>query len=397
MANTQKMSAREAARLFLGAQGLLESPSRRVSPESLLSLVRSLGFLQIDTIQVVARAHDLTLHARRDGYRPPHLEALRQRRQLFEGWTHDASLIPAEWYPLWKARFRTDDARIRAHNWWRSLLGESSSEICRAVMVRIREEGPLKSADFAHPEKRGPWWGWKPQKAALDYLWRTGQLAVVCRDGFQKVYDLPGRVLPKVHELPEPEEKTSLDWFCAGAAERLDVFTPRELAGFWCAVDLASARRWCEGAAKEGRIEPVEVASADGSPPQSAFALPGWRSRARREGPERIRLLSPFDPIVRDRARAVRRFAFDYRLEAFTPKARRQHGYYVLPILDREELVGRLDAKLHRDRGTLEVRGLFWEARIRCGVGRRRRLVEALERLAAFSGAKSIEGLPARM
>jgi uncharacterized protein YcaQ len=261
-------------------------------------------------------------------------------------------------------------------------------------MARIRVEGPLKSSDFDHPEKRGPWWGWKPQKAALDYLWRTGQLAVVRREGFQKVYDLPGRALPEVHEVPEPEEKTLLDRFCSGAAERLEVFTPRDVAGFWCAVDLASARSWCEAASREGRIEAVEVESADGGPPQSAFALPGWRSRARREAPERIRLLAPFDPIVRDRARAVRRFGFDYRLEAFTPKAMRQHGYYVLPMLDRGELVGRLDTKLHRDRGTLEVKGLFWEPRVRCGAGRRRRLEDALERLAAFAGAKSIEGLP---
>ncbi|HWQ09555.1 MAG TPA: crosslink repair DNA glycosylase YcaQ family protein, partial [Holophaga sp.] len=172
-------------------------------------------------------------------------------------------------------------------------------------------------------------------------------------------------------------------------------FTPRELAAFWDELDLASARAWCAAATADGRLLPVEVEAADGSARQAAFALADWRDRlvAAPEAPEGTRLLCPFDPILRDRARCLRRFGFDYRFEAFTPAANRQYGYYVLPILEGGRLVGRLDPKVHRDRGVLEVRGLWWERGIRPTKARLKGLRKALEGLAAFTGARDIEGL----
>jgi len=390
----ETLSAQASRRLFLGAQGLLENPGRRATRPDLVRLIQSLGFVQVDTINVAGRAHDLTLFSRLWGYKPAQLQTLLEKdRALFEGWTHDASIIPTAWYPQWKPRFRKDGPRIEAHAWWQNLLGPETERICAHVLERITAEGALGSADFDHPEKRGPWWGWKPQKAALDYLWRTGQLAVAARVNFHKRYDLPERVLPQVYALPEPDSEAHLEWCCATAMERLLVFTPRELAAFWNALEPAEARAWCQRAAREGRIVPVSLESADASEAQAAFAVVDWKRRLAElpEVPDGIRLLCPFDPVLRDRARALRRFGFDYRFEAFTPETKRIYGYYVMPLLEGERLVGRLDPKLHRERSLLEVRGLWWEAGVKPTKLRLKKLGVALEGLASFLGATEIQ------
>ncbi len=391
------LTAAQAARLLLGAQGLLDDPDRRATPAALKRLLLRLGFVQLDTINVVARAQDLTLFSRLHGYRPAQLQRLLERdRFLFEGFTHDASAIPCAFYPHWKPRFREDAGRIRGHAWWQHhFRGTDAAAVIATVMARIAAEGALGSADFEHPEKRGPWWGWKPQKAALDYLWRSGELAIAGRVHFAKRYDLPGRVLPGIHDLPEPSPAEHLEWACGSAAERLGVFTPRELADYWDRVDLAEARAWCQAASAEGRLVAVQVEAADGSAPARAFALADWGARLRRlpEAPALTRLLSPFDPVLRDRGRGLRRFGFDYRFEAFTPEPKRLHGYYVLPILEGGRLVGRLDPKLHRERGLLEIKRLAWEPGIRPTRARVRGLHAALERLCGFLGAERWEGV----
>ena len=387
------LSAAAARRLFLGAQGLLEDPTRRATVTSLQALIERLGFVQVDTINVVARAHDLTLFSRLDGYRPEQLRRLVEDKQtLFEHWTHDASLIPTTWFPHWQPRFDRDRARLQAHAWWQHhFRGTEGAQVVQTVKARIAAEGPLKSSDFEHPEKRGPWWGWKPQKAALDFLWRSGELMIPRREGFQKVYDLTERVLPDAHALPCPAPEVHLDWACTTAAERLQVFTAKELADDWCAVEAPAARTWCATAARSGRIVPVQVEEASGAR-QPAFALVDWEDRLARlpAPPEGLRLLCPFDPVLRDRARALRRFGFDYRFEAFVPEAKRQFGYFVLPLLEGDRLVGRLDPKLHRDQGLLVIKGLWWEPGIKPTQARRRSLEAALERLAAFTGADQI-------
>ena len=391
-----RLSAAQAARLLLGAQGLCADPARKATKRELAKTIDTLGFVQVDTINVVARAHDLTLLSRLDGYRPELLRTLLEKdRALFEHWTHDAAVIPTRWYAHWKPRFARAFARIETHPWWEERLGGRPEEMLDHVRARIRAEGPLKSVDFEHEGERGTWWAWKPAKAALECLWRTGELAIAGREHFHKRYDLAQRVHPEAHGLPVPDPDEQLEWACATAAERLVIFTPRELAAFWNEVALGAAREWCAEAQRQGRVVPVAVESADGSAPQPAFALADWSARLRQlpEPPDRMRLLCPFDPILRDRARCLLRFGFDYRFEAFTPASKRQYGYYVLPLLEGSRLVGRLDPKLYRDKGVLEVRGLWWEPGIKPTKLRRNRLEEALERLAAFTGATVIQGI----
>ena len=383
------MTATQGRRLLLAGQALL-------GPQAggLEALIQQLGYVQLDSINVLERAHHLILGCRAPGYQPAQFDALLDQRRLFEHWTHDAAAIPIQWYPHWKLRFPRSRARILANAWWRERVGERVEELLAQVLERIRVEGPLRSADFEHVRTgEAGWWGWKPQKAALELLWHVGELAVADRVHFHKVYDLAHRVFPEAHTLPAPDPETHLEWACATALERLQVATARELAAFWNAVEPAEAARWCAAALAAGRLERVEVASQDGSAAKPCFAAPGWRERLAGlpEPDPRIRLLCPFDPILRDRARTLRLFGFDYRFEAFVPEPKRQYGYYVLPILEGDALVGRLDAKLHRGRGALEVKGLWWEPRIRPTKARLGRLRAALEGLAARIGAGAVE------
>jgi uncharacterized protein YcaQ len=389
-----------ARRLLLGAQGLLDDPRRKATADALHELVERMGFVQIDSINVVERAHHLILAARFQGYQPRLLERLLERqRRLFEHWTHDASAIPSSWYPYWKIRFERYRHRVQAHPWWRERIGAEPQKVIDHVRERILREGPLMTRDFEGERTGGEqgWWGWKPQKTALEYLWRTGELAIAGRSSFHKVYDLAERVLPAGHAAPRPSDAEHLDWAGRTALERLGVASPDEIAGFWAAISLAEARAWCEQAAARGEIVPVQVEAADGGRPRASWALPDWEARAAAlpPAPPRIRLLAPFDPILRDRKRTLRLFDFDYRFEAFVPGQHRKHGYYVLPILEGERLIGRLDPKVHREKGLLEVKGLWWEPKIKETKGRRAALEAELDRLAKRVGAERWTRAPA--
>lgn len=389
------VSADAARRLFLGAQGLLDDPRRKVTPDVLYDLIERLGFVQIDSINVVERAHHLTLAARLDGYRQPHFDRLLHRdRRLFEHWTHDASAIPVRWYPHWQHRFAQAKTRIEEHPWWQDRLGANFDAVRDSVLRRVTEEGALLTRDFEEERPAGEsngWWNWKSQKAVLEQLWRTGTLAIAGRESFHKVYDLAERVFPHVCSSPAPATEEHVDWACRTALERLGVATAEELASFWRAIPVGAAKAWCAAASRRGEIVPVKVGAVDGSAPRSAWALPDWEERLALlpDAPQRIRLLAPFDPILRDRRRALRLFGFDYRFEAFVPAPQRRYGYYVLPILEGERLVGRLDPKLHREERHLEVRGLWWEPGVRATRKRTEALDVALARLARFVGAET--------
>ncbi|HYL04787.1 MAG TPA: crosslink repair DNA glycosylase YcaQ family protein, partial [Thermoanaerobaculia bacterium] len=224
----------------------------------------------------------------------------------------------------------------------------------------------------------------------------TGEAAIAGRRGFHKVYDLTERVLPDAIAAPRPGPEENLDWACRTAIERLGVATPSEIAAFWRAVPAAAVRGWCADAAARGEIAAVDLESADGAPARAAFAVADWdaRSRAAPAAPSGIKILCPFDPILHDRVRTLRLFGFDFRFEAFVPAAKRRHGYYVMPLLEGDRLVGRIDPKLHRGEDRLEVRSVRWEPGVRPTRRRMAALDAALGRLAALVGASRWE-LPA--
>jgi uncharacterized protein YcaQ len=386
-------------RLLLGAQGLLDDPGRATS-ESVYELVHRLGYVQIDSINVVERAHHLILAPRLRGYRPSLLQGLlERRRRLFEHWTHDAAAIPTAWFPHWHERFERYRRELRRRPWWRERMGSRPQAVIAQVRARLERDGPLLARELAAGNGRGgaiSWWGWSPQKTALEYLWWTGEAAIAGRRGFHKLYDLTRRVLPDAMAAPRPGPGENLEWACRTAIERLGVATPSEIAVFWHAVPSAAVRNWCADAAARGEIAAVDLESADGSPPRSAFAVADWgtRSRAEPATPSRIKLLCPFDPILHDRRRTLRLFGFDFRFEGFVPAAERRHGYYVMPLLEGERLVGRIDPKLHRGEDRLEVRSVRWEPGVRPTRRRLAALDAAVGRLAALVGASRWE-LPA--
>jgi hypothetical protein len=316
---------------------------------------------------------------------------LENERTLFEHWTHDASAIPTKWFEHWKPRFNLNKERIRQNRWWQQRIGDDPDKVIAHVRDRIAEHGPLRSKDFEHDssERSSGWWGWKPQKAALEYLWSTGELTVVRRESFQKVYDLTERVLPLFHNKPTPPEAEHIEWACSTALERLVIATPKEIADFWNTISLSQAKKWCEEKDASQTLVPVIIESLDGDNRWQSFALPDWEKRLRTqpEPPQRMRLLCPFDPVLRERRRLERLFGFTYRFEAFVPAAQRQHGYFVLPILEGDGLIGRLDPKMHRDRGLLEIRKVWLEPAINLTKTRAQKLEEAVARLARLVGA----------
>lgn len=382
-------------RLLLGGQGLLSDPARKATPAAVHRQIEAMGFVQVDTINIVERAHHHILRSRFDDYRPDMLTRLLERdRKLFEHWTHDASVIPAKWFHCWKVRF--DRYRRRGHarkGWWAERMGGDPERVTAHVRERIEAEGPLMSKDFEHNgDGAGPWWGWKPQKAALEYLWRSGELAINARVNFHKVYDLTHRVFPDLHDADAPDQDDHIAWACRAALDRLGAGTPAELSAFMRAIDQHEAGAWCKAAAARGEIMPVLIEHADGTKPRRAYACLDWRRRASRFGdpPDRMRLLSPFDPVIRDRRRALRLFGFDYRFEAFVPAPKRRYGYYVLPVLHRDRFVARVDPKLHRGEGHLEIKGVWWQPDVKVTRTLRRTLEDAVAEFAASLGADHV-------
>ncbi|MBC7984876.1 MAG: YcaQ family DNA glycosylase [Candidatus Obscuribacterales bacterium] len=395
MSSAPVVTAVEARALLLAGQGLLANPARRAGPRAVQRIVEQLGFVQVDSIQKLERAHHLIIGARLDGYRAQHLdELLFRKRTLFEHWTHDAALIPTSSFANWKPRFIRSEERFRRSRWFQHRLGGDAERMIALVHDRITREGPLRTSDFERSAAQPAtgWWDWTPEKAALEFLWHTGRLAIAGRDRFQKIYDLVERVFPDAQGAIAPTSALHLDWACRAALERLGVATAGELTAYWAAVKPADAQAWCRAALIAGDIVEVLIDALGEGKPRKAYAFVDWSKRVRKltGAPERMRLLAPFDPVVRDRKRALRLFNFDYRFEAFVPAKQRKYGYYVCPLLEGDQLVGRIEPRHDRERSTLVIEGLWWERGIKRDATRKRKLNDALAVLAAQIGAAKI-------
>lgn len=384
----------QARRLLLHLQGLADSPNKRLKRQDLYDLIVRMGFVQVDSIRTVERAHHLTLMSRNAHYQPSMLKRLLEDdRLLFENWTHDASVIPTQWYPYWQPRFARAHRGITRSQHWMGRLGAEAHHIIDRVRKRVRDHGPVMARELTETREPGVgvWWGWGPSKTALEYLWRTGEFAICGRVNFQKVYDLSERVIPADYYDQMPSEADYIDWACRTAMDRLGCATPSELAAFWGNFDLADAKAWCERHNGDDLRE-VLVESADGSEPRQSYAQHDIDAQLQElPGPTlRVRFLSPFDPVIRDRKRALRLFNFDYRFEAFVPAPQRQYGYYVLPILERDRFIGRIDLKCDRKAKTLTVNGLWLEPGVRQSKKRNDQIAKELERYRMFVKADSV-------
>lgn len=364
-----------------------------MTKQDLLELIEHMGFVQIDSIDTVARAHHMILFSRNQTYQRAHLEQLLESdRALFENWTHDAAIIPTRYYPYWQHRFAREENRLRER--WRKWRRNGFETALHGVLDHIRKDGPTMSRHMQDDKRKGGdgWWDWHPSKTALEYLWRTGVLAVDRREGFQKVYDLSQRIIPTTHRKKKISSSAFTDWTCRSALDRLGFATPGEIAAFWGAIATDEAKVWCAKHLGRDLIE-VQVESADGSKPRRVLSQPAVLETAAQlpEPPGRIRVLSPFDPLVRDRKRALRLFNFHYRIEVFVPAAKRQYGYYVFPLLEKDSLIGRIDMKRGRRAGALSVTRLWLEPGKKLTAVRQRGLEAELERMRRFVGAERVD------
>ncbi|OWV71832.1 hypothetical protein ATY77_09790 [Rhizobium sp. R634] len=387
---TNLLSNSDARRIFLAKQGLSAPPNRALTKSGLLQLIHELGFVQVDSIQTVERAHHQILFSRNQTYRREHLKALLEKeRALFEHWTHDASILPSAFFVYWKHKFRHQEKVLIER--WRKWRGEGFEAAFEETYERVRRDGAMLARDVkTDGHVSGGWWNWHPNKTALEYFWHTGKLAIAGRSNFQKIYDLTERVIPAEFREPEVSREDFIDWACRSALTRLGFATHGEIAAFWNLVSPDEAKAWVAAHRDELAEVLIEPALGDKARPSWAFADFFSALDSYPDAPPRIRVLSPFDPMIRDRNRTERLFGFFYRIEVFVPEAKREYGYYVFPLLEGDRLIGRIDMKADRKKSTLDVRRLWLEPGVKASVGRLEKLEAELDRLARFAGVEKV-------
>ena len=379
-----RISNRDARRLWLWTNGLAEAPTGK---PDVMSMIRALGFVQIDTIRNVTRAHHHILWTRNQNYREAMLWPLLGRdRLIFEHFTHDASLIPMEFLPNWQRQFRRMGEKVARDAWYQS--GLARDQIAR-IKSRIEAEGALSTHAFDTKAASRAMWARPPHKKALDQMWYAGDLATCFRQNFVKYYNLPDRVFP-AHLRDGPPGHEQVDWLCTNALDRLSFATTGEVQRFWDATTSPETRAWTQTA----ETVPVEIELANRQT-ILAHAHPDIETRlARAPAPTgRLRILNPFDPAVRDRNRLERLFGFDYRNEMFVPAAKRRWGYYVYPLLEGDRFVGRIELKADRAKGWMRVTGFWPEPRVTWTPARFDRLLAELTRFARLAGTRDLLGL----
>ncbi|MCF6733572.1 winged helix-turn-helix domain-containing protein [Blastococcus sp. KM273129] len=356
MTPVERLPAALARRIALAAQGFAEPrPATAVGTRQLRRLTERLAVVQIDSVNVLSRSHYLPAFSRLGPYPREVLDALANRRHdLFEYWAHEASFLPVRLHPFLRWRM----AAVQQEAWGSmTRVHRERPEYVASLLDRVRRDGPLRAGELQEqrPNRPGSMWNWHAGKAALEYLFFTGELTASCRTaGFERVYDLPERVLPAdVLEAPTPPRPDAVRELVRTAARALGVATEADLRDYF-RLTPADARTAIAELSDAGELLPVEVVG---------WGRPAWLDPGARR-PRWIRaraLLSPFDSLVWERPRVERIFGFRYRLEIYTPEHQRVHGYYVLPFLLGDRLVGRVDLKADRKAGVLRVQAAHAE------------------------------------
>lgn len=349
------LSAAQARRVALAAQGFVDPrpvgvPDRR----ALRRVMGRIGVLQIDSVNVLVRSHYLPIFSRLGPYPASLLEraAYQAPRDLFEYWGHEASLLPVAAHPLF--RWRMERAAGEAWGGMRRIMRDRPGYI-EAVLDEVRARGPIGAGELeeeARPRRSGPWWDWHDAKRALEWLFWSGRVTSAGRRGFERLYDLPERVLPaEVIASPTPTEADAQRALMRIAARAFGVGTERDLRDYF-RLGVAEARARIAELVEAGELLPV--------------AVEGWRQPAYLDPaakvPRRVAaraLLSPFDSVVWERERTERMFGMQFRLEIYVPAGKRVHGYYVLPFLLDETLAARVDLKADRAAGILRVQAAW--------------------------------------
>lgn len=312
--------------------------------------LQRLGHVQIDTISVVERAHHHVLWSGDRDYRPEHLPLLEAApRRAFEYWAHAAAYLPMEDYRFCLPRMK----RIAetGHQWF-----STDPKIVELVLERVKAEGPLRSSDFKSDEgPRGPWWDWKPAKAALEFLFMSGVLLVAARPGFQKLYDLAERVLPPDTDTHFPDDDEMADWYVRRAAMAFGVFSEADV-GYMRKDGRAGLRAALARAVESGLLAEVRVEGDESRAHWAGDAALRGLSSGQDEEERPLRILSPFDNYVIDRKRALRLLGLEYTMECYVPQAKRKFGYFALPVMWKGKPAGLIDCIAERKARILRVK-----------------------------------------
>jgi uncharacterized protein YcaQ len=355
---SESLSAAHARRIALAAQGFGTARPAKVGQFQLRRTLDRLALHQIDSVNVLVRAHYLPAFSRLGAYDRALMDAAawgpKRSRRMFEYWAHEASLLPLDLHPLLRWRMEEADRGERGWTNLRAFAGERRAE-AMAVLDRIRAEGPLGASDFDEDKSRSGWWEWGVAKRRLEWLFWAGHITTATRrNGFERVYDLTERVIPAdILALPVPAKAEAHRALIARAAAAMGVATAGDLRDYF-RTGVAETRAAIAELAEDGLLIPVAV---------EGWRQPAWLHRDARL-PRRIRaraLLVPFDPLIWERSRTERLFDFHYRIEIYTPAEKRRHGYYVLPFLLGDRLVSRVDLKADRQSSRLLVQSTHME------------------------------------
>ena len=380
------LSLESARNVHLAAQGLIPRRTHPATRRDVLAAIREMGALQIDSISIVARSPYLVLWSRLGPYDPTWLDDLLVRRRLFEYWSHAACFLPIEDWPL----YRRD--MVEGHPRGRAWL-ERNTELAERVLERLRRGGAVRSSEWGRETgvKSTGWWDWKPEKVALEALFSTGEVMVARRENFQRVYDLRARVLPDWDDARLPTEEESQRGLALKTVRALGITKARWVPDYFKRPVKGTAelleRLVGEGLLLRCEVEGWEVPGYI-HPDHAQLARRAMRGAVRHDA---TTLLSPFDPVVWDRARLLDLWDFHYRIEVYTPVARRRYGYYTLPILHQGRMVGRLDPKAHRATGVLEIRQIHLEAGIEPTPDLAKGLASALTSFATWQNLTTVE------
>ncbi|WP_223473085.1 MULTISPECIES: winged helix-turn-helix domain-containing protein [unclassified Pseudomonas] len=360
MPATLSFTLKQARRLALAAQGFDgRSPPASVQPSRLNRLIERLGVLQIDSVNALVRSHYLPLFSRLGHYNRDLLDQAAwsqgRRRTLFEYWGHEASLLPMSMYPLMRWRMNRASGGEGIYQQL-ARFGQERQDVIRRVLASVQEQGALGAGSLStRQEKAGPWWDWSAEKHALEWLFAAGEVTVAGRRGFERLYDLPERVLPaSILQQPLPDEAQAQRALLLHAADALGIATEKDLRDYFRLAPADS----------RGRLAELEEAGELLRCQVQGWKQPAW-CRPEAKVPRKVAasaLLSPFDSLVWERGRTERLFDFRYRLEIYTPVHKRVYGYYVLPFLHHERIAARVDLRAERALGQLAVHAVHEDA-----------------------------------
>ncbi|MFI8479206.1 winged helix-turn-helix domain-containing protein [Pseudomonas sp. NPDC078700] len=388
MRDTQSLTLKQARRLVLAAQGFTARQPKTVKAVHLSAAIERLGVVQIDSVNALVRSHYLPLFSRLGHYPQSLLEQAawssgRQRR-LFEYWGHEASLLPLSMYPL--LRWRMQRAQ-RGEGIYQQLakFGREQQPLIGSILQSVKERGALGAGSLTVGTKStGPWWGWSNEKHALEWLFAAGHVTVAGRNGFERLYDLPERVLPSEVFNQEPVEEASAQrQLLMHSACALGVATEVDLRDYF-RLDARDSKLRINELLESGELIKVSVQGWD----KEAYVADTELKIPRKVTASA--LLSPFDSLVWQRQRTERLFDFRYRLEIYTPQHKRVYGYYVLPFLHNEQLLARLDLRAVRSASSLVLHGLHSEPG-GLDEGAILAMAEQLQNMAAWLGLSSVD------